>query len=301
MIIVRTPLRLSIVGGGTDLRDWSKDHESIFISAGINRFVFTTLHRSLYDSRIRLRYSKMEEVNALDEIKHEIFRETLRRMGIESRIELTSHAEIPSGTGLGSSGSFGVSILHALNPKATKEWLEREASHIQIDILKYPIGIQDQIASSYGGVNIYRINLNGEKNVTPFDHGGLENKLVLFYTGIKRDTNEVLKTSSTDGLEKIQELAHEFIKGKNYGEILKEHWEYKKKRGGMTNPFIDEMHELALKNGAISGKIVGSGGGGHLLFYTEDRERLIKAMPLLHVPFNFEYNGSTVIFNDEKD
>lgn len=300
MKIVRTPLRLSIVGGGTDLPSWYQEHGSTFVSATINKYIYTTLHRSEFNKNIRLRYSKMEEVSNVDDIQNEIMRETLRYAGITDSVEITSHAEIPSGTGLGSSGAFGVSLLHALFPNSSQGYLAAKSSLIQIINLKYPIGFQDQFATAYGGLREYRIlKSNGDiENEELKDKYGLQDKLCLFYTGIKRDTNEVLKTSSNEGLDKIQELAFDFLNGANYGEILKEHWEFKKKRGGMTNPQIDEWYTLALKNGMIGGKIVGAGGGGFLLAYTDDKEKLIKAMPLQHVDFKFEYEGSKVILND---
>lgn len=297
MIIVRTPLRLSIVGGGTDLPSWYKEHGSLFVSATISKYIYTTVHRSEFNKNIRVRYSKMEEVENVNDIQNEIVRETLKYCGIDDSIEITSHAEVPSGTGLGSSGAFGVSLVHALKPEFNSIDLSIVATDIQMNILKYPIGIQDQVATAFGGLNVFKLGKYGETRVEPIIDT-ISDNLCLFYTGIKRDTNEVLKASSDKGLDKIQELAFEFLRGASYGEILKEHWEFKKQRGGMTNPQIDEWYTLALKNGMIGGKIVGAGGGGFLLAYTEDREKLIKAMPLQHVDFKFEYEGSKIILND---
>ena len=299
MIITKTPLRLSIAGGGTDLPSWYQKHGSMFISGAIDKYIYITYHRSQFDQRIRLRYSKMEEVDKTEDIKHDIIRETFKQYGVKDHVELTSHAEIPSGTGLGSSGSFGVGILHAIyGRQADPGQLALQSSAIQIDKLGHPIGLQDQYVAAYGGVNMYLIDRIGNVKVTPIDPPqGLE----LFYTGIKRDANEVLKASSQDGLFRIQELAFETKKAleekdyRRYGEILNDHWQHKKMRGGMTNPQIDEWYDLALANGAIGGKLVGAGGGGFLLFYTEERERLIKALPLQHIPFKWEMEGSNVI------
>src|SRR3990167_7768001 len=161
MIIIRTPLRISIAGGGTDLPSYYEKFGSMFISAAINKYIYITYHRSQFDPRIRLRYSRMEEVDNIDDIQNEIIRETFRAHKINNEVELTSHAEIPSGTGLGSSGSFGVGILHAIYPNETKEFLAKEATRIQMNVLNKPIGVQDQYAAAYGGLNVYEVNKDG--------------------------------------------------------------------------------------------------------------------------------------------
>lgn len=307
MIIVRTPLRISIAGGGTDLPVWYKEHGSMFISGAIDKYIYITCHRSGFDPRIRLRYSRMEEVDTLDEIQHEIIKETFKMYGVKDNIELTSHAEIPSGTGVGSSGSFGVGIIHAIYGNGIRpRTLARDATVIQMGILKHPIGIQDQYVAAFGGVNVYTIKEDGQVNVKPLKAPveELAQRLALFFTGFKHDTKEVLKQSTTEGLGRIQELAWnaktclEECNFDGYGWILREHWEEKKKRGPMSNPQIDEWYELGLKNGAIGGKLVGAGGGGFLLFYVKDKEKLIKAMPLKYVPFKFDMEGSKVLIDD---
>lgn len=309
MVIVRVPLRISLAGGGTDIPAWYKDHGSMFISAAINKYIYITYHRSLIENKIRIRYSKMEEVDDVNEIQNEIVKETLKFCGIKDNIELTSHAEIPSGTGLGSSGSFGVGILNVLNPDLSKWELAKRATEIQLNRLKMPIGLQDQYIAACGGINLFEVDKNGNievhNNFLPFNLEDLEEKLVLFYTGFKRDTNEVLRTSNLNGLYMIQELAWATKKAleenrlDDYGYILNEHWQWKKKRNKeMSNPQIDYFYDLALKNGAIGGKLVGAGGGGFLLFYCDDKEKLINSMPLKHLPFKFDYEGSKVLVND---
>ena len=308
MIIARTPLRLSLAGGGTDLPAWQREHGSLFISGAIDKYIYTTVHASKFNPNIRLRYSTMEEVSSVSEVKHDILRETLKVCGIDGGIELTSHAEIPSGTGLGSSGSFGVGALQALialtGGTATKEGLAHTATTIQRDILGYPIGPQDQYVAAYGGIALYQFDKDGSSTVSHFHPSigeKLEKRLVLFYTGIKRDTNDVLRGSSTDGLDRLQELAstaaRKFSSGDIdwYGQMLNEHWREKKKRGGMTNEQIDGWYDQGLKAGAMGGKLVGAGGGGFLLFYTNDRERLIQSLPLLNIPFHFDEGGSTIL------
>lgn len=320
MILIRTPLRLSIGGGGTDLPSYYSKFGSTFISAAINQYIYITCHHSKFDDKIRLRYSRMEEVDNVDKIQNEIIRETFKAHDIESRIELTSHAEIPSGTGLGSSGSFGVGILQALYPSQSKDWLAQEATRIQMDVLKHPIGIQDQYAAAYGGLNIYKVSKKGNVEIKPFKAGEktaeilykLESGLALFFTGFKREAKEILviqrdKAEDKDMIKSLhhtQELCYDIRdalhRGKlqKFGEIMNDHWKYKKQRSPkMTNPQIDEWYELGLKNGAIGGKLVGAGGGGFLLFYTEEKERLIEAMPLQHIDFQFDFVGSKVLIN----
>src|SRR3990167_7684264 len=285
MIIVRTPLRISIAWGGTDLPVWSREHGSMFISAAINKYIYITLQRSAYNPKINLRYSELEEVDTVDEIKHDIIRETLKYVGEKGPVQITSHADIPSGAGLGSSGAFGVAVLHALKTQIPID-LAMQASVIQIDRLGYPIGYQDQLVAAFGGINEYRISGQDECTVFPFkiDYKGFLEKLVLFHTGIKHDANEVLKKSSIDGLQDVQNLAWK-MKGvletgdfDAYGEMLDAHWEQKKRRGGMSHQLIDEWYQLGLKNGALGGKLIGAGGGGFLLFYTNDRDKLIANM-----------------------
>lgn len=299
MIIIRTPLRISLAGGGTDLPAWYKKHGSMFISAAIDKYIYITYHRSQFDSSIRLRYSKMEEVYDVSHIQHDIIKETFKLYDIEDHVELTSHAEIPSGTGLGSSGSFGVGIIHAIyGEKANPTFLAKNATYIQMNVLGHPIGVQDQYAAAFGGTNVFKVSKDGEVTAEPIRP---PQGLTLFFTGLKRDANEILRASTQEGLDKIQALAWEIKDAledkdyKTYGELMNHHWEYKKKRGGMTNPQIDEWYKLGLKNGAIGGKLVGAGGGGFLMFYTEDNEKLIKAMPLQHVPFGYDFEGSKII------
>ena len=170
-----------------------------------------------------------------------------------------------------------------------------------MNVLQHPIGVQDQYAAAYGGVNVYTVNIGGEVSVKPIEPPqGLE----LFFTGLKRDANEVLRASTIEGLDRIQELAWDTKKAlenkdyRAYGEIMNEHWEFKKKRGGMSNAQIDAWYELGLRNGAVGGKLVGAGGGGFLMFYTEDKEKLINALPLQHIPFGYDTEGSKIILND---
>ena len=305
MIIVRTPLRLSIAGGGTDLPSWYKNHGSMFISAAINKYIYITLQKTRYNDSINLRYSEIEDVKNVSEIKHDIIRETLKKFKVSGNISLTSHADIPSGTGLGSSGSFGVSIAHALHPRAPKHVLARMSTDVQMYSLHLSIGLQDQYAAAYGGFNVYTIEKNGAIDIQPLDiHPYFQKRLVLFYTGIKRDANQILSSSNDKGLERIQEIANlskAALEKENfdaYGLLLNEHWEYKKKRHPeMSSPEIDRLYELGMKHGALGGKLIGAGGGGFMMFYAKDPKKLIDNIPN-HEPFEFDWDGSKVIYEN---
>lgn len=274
----------------------------MFASAAINKYIYVTAHESEYDDRIRLRYSRMEEVKNINHIENEIFRETLRFAGKTKGIEVSSHAEIPSGTGLGSSGSFGVGVLNALT-KEKPEYLAFHATRIQMD-LGFPVGWQDTVIAAVGGLQVFEISKDGVVRSHPLNvnKDELLKRLRLYYTGIKRDANEVLHQSTTEGLELVQELAWkskaalEQKDWKAYGEHLNEHWKAKKLRGGMTNERIDELYELGMKRGALGGKLIGAGSGGFLMFLTNDPARLDKAMPIKRQEFSWDMEGSTIIY-----
>lgn len=314
MEIAKTPLRLPICGGGTDLPSFYTKYGSTFVSAGINKYIYLTYHRSEFDPRVRCRYSKMEEVDTVNEIQNEIMRETLKDCGIKDNVEITSHAEVPSGTGLGSSGSFGVGLYQILTKEIDKNKLAEKATHIQMDVLGHPIGKQDQYAAAYGGINVYTIDKMGKVTVRGLqtDTNVLQQRIVLFFTGIKRDANEilttqrdkseendpkmisVLKETQAIGLEQLEALEN-----KNfdlYGKLLNAHWEAKQKRSPiMTTKEINQWYKLGMKSGALGGKLLGAGGGGFLMFYTNDSRRLIKAMPLKHMAFDWDFQGSRML------
>jgi|SRR3989338_4208948 len=326
MIVTRTPLRISIAGGGTDLPSYYSRLGSFFISAAINKYVYITFYRTFIEG-IRLKYSRMEEVGGVDEISHAIVRETFRLHGVTNNAEMASHADVPGGTGLGSSGSFGVGLSHALyvsEKKALTSYeLAEEATKVQMDILGYPIGLQDQYAAAFGGFNGYAIAKDGTVTVEPIKISKenlqlLKERLVMLFTGISRSASDILveqkRKSDVDdeamveALHEIQKLGHEtkeVLEGgnlKKYGEIMRTHWEAKKKRSAkMTTPRVNYWYEVGLKNGAIGGKLVGAGGGGFLLFYTEDREKLIAVMEkegLRNMDFAFDFEGSRVLVNE---
>lgn len=325
MLISRSPLRLSLGGGGTDLPSYYSQFGGFFIAAAMDKYVYLTLHRT-FQPEIILKYSEMEKVKSVDAIKHPIIRECLRTVGIEDiSLEITSMANVPAGTGLGSSGSFTTGLLKLLNSHVGKVMspraLAEQACHIELDLLKEPIGKQDQYIAAFGGITCFEISPTGEVEVYPAQMSretfyDLEDNLMLFFTGFSRPAGKILKeqndksksgdTAMLEGLHFIKDIGKQtekyFREGNlgGFAELMNAHWDYKKKRSGaMSNPVIDEGYELALKNGAIGGKLIGAGGGGFLMFYAEDKSRLRRVLGeklgLKELRFRFELEGTKLI------
>jgi D-glycero-alpha-D-manno-heptose-7-phosphate kinase len=324
VIITRSPLRISLGGGGTDLPSYYCDHGGFVISAALDKYVYITLHQTFFEELI-IKYSHMEKVRSLEEIQHPLIREALRVLGQEARsLEITSMSDIPAGTGLGSSGSFLTALLHALHiyrkSVIPKQELAEQACHIEIDRLGEPVGKQDQYVSAFGGVTCFHIDNEGKVKVAPLAIGNealanLEDNLVLFYTGYTRSASEILNDqdkrskqgdrSIIDNLHFVKKLGFESKQAleagdlRRFAEIMHVHWEYKKARSkGMSNGSIDEWYELGRAHGAIGGKLIGAGGGGFLMFYTEDKTRLRHAMRevgLREVRFRFDFQGTTLV------
>ena len=326
MIIARSPLRISLGGGGTDLASYYEDHEGFLIAAAIDKYVYVTVMRPFTEG-IYLKYSQLENVKSIAEVKHPIIREALGMMGIRTpQIEITTLADIPAGTGLGSSGSFTTALLKALYTHRKRhihqEELAELACHVEIDLLGEPIGKQDQYIAAIGGLTCFTFDKSGKVKCEPlkismqtiFD---LEDNLLLFFTGFSRSASGILsdqkKRSQNKDPEMIKNLHYvkdlgirskdALEKGdtKLFGELMHEHWENKKRRsGGMSNSQIDEWYEIGMRNGAIGGKLVGAGGGGFLMFMTHDRNKLRKAMTnvgLEEVRFKFDFEGSKVVMS----
>lgn len=324
MIITRSPLRITLGGGGTDLPSYYGDHEGFLIAAAIDKYVYITLHQTFVKDLI-IKYSKMERVTSVDEVEHPIIREALRLTGQDGTyMELSSMADIPAGTGLGSSGSFTTALLRALHqhmkmPIEPSE-LAEQACHIEIDLLGEPIGKQDQYISAFGGVTCLRFGRDGKVDASALQCSaetlyGLEDNLLLFFTGYSRDASSILVDQDQrsraqdqdmiENLHDVKELGLRSLKaleaGKldDFGALLHEHWELKKQRsGGMSNPQVDEWYDLGFRNGALGGKLVGAGGGGFLMFYAEDGVRLRHAMGkagLTEVRFRFDFEGSKIV------
>jgi D-glycero-alpha-D-manno-heptose-7-phosphate kinase len=324
MIITRSPLRISLGGGGTDLPSYYRQHEGFLIAAAIDKYVYITLHET-FQKEIIIKYSNTERVSHLEEIQHPIIREALRFLDIHSEnFELASLADIPAGTGLGSSSSFTCALLKALhtyNKTFIKpDDLAEEASHIEIDVLKEPIGKQDQYISAFGGINCFTFCKNNhvvtkELKISKDTLYNLEDHLLLFFTGYSRSASNVLKeqddkskkndSAMIDNLHFVKELGYKsktaFERGDldEFAHLMNVHWEHKKQRSNaMSNDRINTWYDIAMKNGALGGKLIGAGGGGFLMFYADDSKKLRKAMAhegLQEVRFRFDLDGSKVV------
>lgn len=325
MIITRSPLRISLGGGGTDLPSYYKDYGGFLITAAIDKYIYINLHKT-FTQKLIIKYSKVEEVQNISDVRHPIIREALKLVGIEETpyLEITSMADIPAGTGLGSSGSFTTALLKALHTYKRNlihpQELAEQACHIEIDRLNEPVGKQDQYIAAYGGITCFRFLPDGHVEAQPLristeTQYTLEDSLLLFFTGFSRDASSILKeqddksrennSAMVENLHYIKELGIRSQKVlesgdlNEYANIMKEHWEYKKQRSNsMSNHKIDEWYNLAMGNGALSGKLIGAGGGGFLMFYAEDKKRLRYAMKeagLQEVRFRFDFEGTKVV------
>ncbi|PTY01339.1 galactokinase [Verrucomicrobia bacterium LW23] len=324
MIIARSPLRISLGGGGTDLPSYYQNYGGFLIAAAIDKYVYITLLRTFAEELI-IKYSRMERVKSIDEVEHPIIRECLRYVGIDrNALELASMADIPAGTGLGSSGSFTTALLKVLHAHKRNllhpSDLAEQACHIELDVLKEPIGKQDQYIAAYGGITCFEFHPNGKVSACPLrlredTMFELEDNLLLFFTGYSRSASHILKeqdvksksndSSMIDNLHFVKELGHkskEALESGNLAEfaaLMDVHWQNKKKRsGGMSNEKINEWYDYAMANGALGGKLIGAGGGGFLMFYAQDRARLRTAMAekgLTEVRFRFDFEGTKIV------
>ena len=322
MIITKTPLRISFTGGGTDLPDYYLRNGGAVVSGGINKYIYITVNQK-FDNKLRVSYSKTEIVDDINDLHHELVKEALKLIGIRGGVEITSIADIPSGTGLGSSSTFTVGLLNALYTYAgyrpSAEELASQACQIEIDVLKHPIGKQDQYAAAYGGLNYFKFNRDGtvERERIRLDDQNarkMRQKLMLFYTGMTRSANGVLreqkentalKMETLDYMrdqagEMVEILTHEGFNEK-FGQMLHEGWIKKQTlAGGISNPMIAEYYEKGIKAGAVGGKLLGAGGGGFLLFYCDEQKQsaVEEAVGLRRVDFHVSLNGSRVVFFD---
>ena len=321
MIITRSPLRISLGGGGTDLPSYYEQHGGFLIAAAIDKYVYITLHRTFVDELI-VKYSKLERVKTVDELEHPIIREAMKLIGVEAAyLEMTSMADIPAGTGLGSSGSFTTALLKALHVYKKNivrpDEIAAQACQIEIEKLHEPIGKQDQYIAAVGGLTSFHFLPGGKVEILPLQIDeeilfNLEDNLLMFFTGYTRSASVILKEQNdrtrsvdkamVDNLHFVKELgirSKEAIESGNlheFARIMDVHWQRKKERsGGMSNPKINEWYDLAMTNGALGGKLIGAGGGGFLMFYAEDKNRLRHAMRqagLTEVRFRFDFEGT---------
>jgi|SRR6266576_5629516 len=327
MILTRTPYRVTLAGGGTDLPSFYREHGGFILAVAIDKYMFLNVNTPIVDDKIRVRYTSSEIVDYVDDVRHTLAREALRHFGIINGIEIVSIADIPAGTGLGSSSSYLVGLLNALHTllqdQATPEKLAEEACHIEIEVLKKPIGKQDQYMAAFGGLTALDIKPDGCVRVTRLQLNmdlveSLEHNILMFYTNEVRDAtailmkqNEATKTRDRTvltTLREIKDIGHEIssaiLRGdtRYFGKLLDVHWQAKKRLSeGISNPQIDAWYELAKRNGAIGGKISGAGGGGFLMLYCEENKaRLREAMRgagLRELKFRFDFEGSKVVFD----
>ena len=326
MIIARSPLRISLGGGGTDVPSYYEEHEGFLLAAAIDRYVYVTVMRPFTEG-IFLKYSEIEHVEKVTEVKHPIIREVLAELDLKSpQIEITTLADIPSGTGLGSSGSFTTALIKALYAHYRRNihpaQLAEMACRVEIEKLGEPIGKQDQYIAAYGGITEFNFHKDGSVSSAPLNLSvntvhDLEDNLLLFFTGISRSAGSILKDqvekSKTNDIKMIENLHFTKDLGlrskaallsgdtEAFGELMHEHWEHKKSRSnGMTSNFIDSAYSQAIQAGAVGGKLVGAGGGGFLMFYANDKEKLRKKMSeigLEEVRFQFDFEGTKVILS----
>ena len=326
MLITRTPLRISLGGGGTDLPSHYRENGALVISAAINKYVYIGINQTFVDDYF-IKYSALERCDKIDSIEHPIVREALRLTGIEPGVEIVSMADIPAGTGLGSSGTFTVGLLRALyafkREHITANALAEEACRIEIDLLGQPVGKQDQYIAAFGGLTCFEFHPDDRVSVSPLGIStptlhDLEEHLLLFFTGYSRSASEMLsdqkrRTESkdramTDSLAFTSEVGHRIKDAleagatRDFAELMHEHWEYKRSRSaGMSNESIDHWYEIGRKNGAVGGKLVGAGAGGFLLFYAHDPSQLRRSMQeegLREVRFFFDHDGASVVVRD---
>lgn len=325
MIISKAPFRVSFAGGGSDMAPFYEKYGGCVLSTSIDKYMYISIHPYFDEAKTLLKYSENELVGAPSEIRHTIFRQVLTDMGIHG-VEISSTADVPGGTGLGSSSTFTVGLLHTLfcyqGKYVSKGKLAELACQVEIEKLGNPIGKQDQYAAAYGGLNFIRFNRDDSVTVEPVmmpveTYRQLERSLMMFYTGQTRSANLILaeqkqsiqETAKRRNLQEMCTLAEQMrealLRGElsAFGEILHKGWQLKKElAGGISNPAIDELYSTALEHGAAGGKLLGAGGGGFLLFYCpeERQEELKNALPLKPFHFRFEQDGASVVFIGDK-
>ena len=323
MIITRSPLRISLGGGGTDLPSYYQNHGGFVISAAIDKHVYITLHHT-FGAELIIKYSHLEKVTSVADIQHPIIREALRSTDVDACLEIASMSDIPAGTGLGSSGSFTTALLHGLytlkQRTATRQELAEHACHIEIDLLKEPIGKQDQYIAAFGGIQCFHFRQDGKVEVEPLRLNSetlmnLEDNLLLFFTGYSRSASSILEEQDTRtkqndsamvaNLHLVKDMGVASKKAMECGDlcgfadIMHQHWLQKQKRSpSMSNSRINEWYELARSNGALGGKLIGAGGGGFLMFYAEEKTRLRRVMRnvgLREIRLRFDFQGTDLV------
>jgi D-glycero-alpha-D-manno-heptose-7-phosphate kinase len=324
MIITRSPLRISLGGGGTDLPSYYRQYGGFLIAGAIDKYVYITLHQT-FGSEMIIKYSKLERVTSVDEIEHPIVREALRLVGVKATyLEMASMADIPAGTGLGSSGSFTTALLKALHAWKKNlvhpSELAEQACTIELDRLCEPIGKQDQFISAYGGITCFKFLPDERVEAWPLSISqetlfNLEDNLLLFFTGYSRSASAILKEQDersknadktmVDNLHFVKNLAEQSQRAlesgnlREFARLMDVHWQHKKERSkAMSNVQINQWYDLAMSHGALGGKLIGAGGGGFLMFYAEDKAALrhaLREQSLTEVRFRFDFEGTKAL------
>jgi D-glycero-alpha-D-manno-heptose-7-phosphate kinase len=328
MILARSPFRITLGGGGTDLPSYYSKYGGFVLSAAINKYLYIYANRPAADDYIRVKYSRYEQVDSPDEVQHDLVRPALKLLGLTQGIEIVSMGDIPAGTGLGSSSTYLVTLLSALyemkRERVPVQVLAEQACHIEMNLAGHPVGKQDHYLAAFGGITLLDIRQDGRVNVSPLNISlttveEFRNNVLLFYTGILRSANDILVSQKqdtenrnrdvVDSLHRTKELGYRVKEALEqgdlelFGRLLHEHWENKKRRSGqISNPQIDAWYELARAHGAVGGKIMGAGGGGFFMFYCPNSKKvgLRKALAesgLRELPYDFDFEGAKVLVN----
>lgn len=328
MILARAPLRISLGGGGTDLPSYYSKYGGFIVSAAINKYVYIYVNRPAADNLLRVKYSRYEQVSSVDQVQHDLARPALELLNLDGNLEIASMADVPDGTGLGSSGSYLVALLTALfelkKEKVPTPTLAELACHIEIDLAGHPVGKHDHYLAAFGDFTCLEIEPSGRVHVQALNlplstREEMHNSILLFYTGMVRPSSEVLgdqkrdtergEPSVLDSLHRTKELGYRIKEvleqgdPDQFGLLLHEHWENKKRRSGkISHPDVDRWYEIARRNGALGGKIIGAGGGGFLMLYCPNPtkaavRRALSAEGLREMPFDFDFEGAKVLVN----
>lgn len=328
MILARAPMRISLGGGGTDLPSYYTQYGGFILSAAINKYVYIYLNRPSADKLLRVKYSKYEEVDSVDLIQHDLVRPALKLLNLNGNLEIVSMADVPAGTGLGSSGTYLVALLCGLyelrRERVPTQALAETACHIEMNLAEHPVGKHDHYLAAFGAFTCLDIARDGKVQVSSLDISlttleELRNRLLLFYTGLTRSSTAILQEQETgtesgdktvvESLHRTRELGYQVKEALEsgdldaFGRLLHLHWENKKKRSGkISDVRIDRCYELARANGALGGKIIGAGGGGFLMLYCPNHSKAevrqaMAAEGLNEMPYDFDFEGAKVLVN----
>lgn len=328
MILARAPMRITLGGGGTDLPSYYSKYGGFVLSAAIDKYLYIYVNRPKADGLIRVKYSRYEEVSDANQVQHDLVRPALKLLGIKNNVEIVSMADVPAGTGLGSSSTYLVCLLTALyelkRERVPTQAMAEFACKVEMEMAGHPVGKQDQYLAAFGGITCLDIEPDGRVHVSPLNISlttaeDLRSRVLLFFTGISRSANNILQAQKrdtekkddavVDSLHKTKEMGFRvkeaLQKGdlETFGHILHEHWENKKRRSGsISNPNIDRWYNAAREAGALGGKVIGAGGGGFLMLYSPIRKKgaVRKALAsegLEEMPFNFDFQGAKVLVN----